>query len=65
MTICIPEKIKEFRARNGLSQSRFGELLGVTPQAVCKWENRICFPDIVLLPELARLLNCKIDDFFD
>lgn len=41
MTICISEKIKEFREKNNLSQCRFGELLGVSPQAVCKWENGV------------------------
>lgn len=64
MTICISEKIKEFREKNNLSQCRFGELLGVSPQAVCKWENGVCCPDISVLPELAKLLNCRIDDFF-
>ncbi len=47
-----------------MSQSEFGRLLGVTAQAVCKWENEICYPDIILLPYLAELLHCRIYDFF-
>lgn len=62
--IFIAKKIKEYRASEGLSQSDFGRLLGVSAQAVCKWENEICYPDIVLLPSLAELLHCRIDDFF-
>ncbi len=62
--IFIAKKIKEYRAEHGLSQSDFGKLLGVSAQAVCKWENEICYPDIILLPCLAELLHCRIDDFF-
>ena len=62
--IFIAKKIKEYRTEHGLSQAEFGKLLGVTAQAVCKWENEICYPDIVLLPSLAELLHCQIDDFF-
>ena len=60
----ISDKIKSFRAQHALSQSDFGKLLGVSAQAVCKWEKEVCYPDITLLPHLAQLLNCMIDDFF-
>ena len=62
--ICIGERIKIYRAENQLSQRAFGRLLGVTAQAVCKWESKICYPDITFLPELAQLFGCRIDDFF-
>lgn len=62
--ILIAKRIKEYRAMRQMSQSEFGRLLGVTAQAVCKWENEICYPDIILLPYLAELLHCRIDDFF-
>lgn len=62
--IFIAKKIKEYRAVHELSQAEFGKLLGVSAQAVCKWENELCYPDIVLLPSLAELLDCQIDDFF-
>ncbi|MBQ7939835.1 MAG: helix-turn-helix transcriptional regulator [Clostridia bacterium] len=60
----VGEKIKEYRRANNLSQSAFGEMLGVTPQAVCKWEQNLCYPDIFTLPHLARILGCQTDDFF-
>ena len=63
--ISISEKIKEYRRQNELSQEAFGALLGVSAQAVCKWERDLCYPDITVLPSLARLLGCRIDDFFD
>lgn len=33
------EKLKECRVRNGLSQERVAEILGVSKQAISKWEN--------------------------
>lgn len=62
--ISIAERIKEYRKRNGLSQSEFGKLIGVSAQAVCKWEQGVCYPDIIFLPHLARILGCQTDDFF-
>lgn len=63
--IKIAEKIKEYRKENKLSQSEFGKLVGVSAQAVCKWEQNVCCPDISVLPYLAQILNCSADDFFE
>ena len=63
--ITIAEKIKAYRKENGLSQKEFGGLIGVSAQAVCKWEQNVCYPDIIFLPHLARILECRTDDFFE
>ena len=63
--ITIADRINEYRLKNNLSQGRFGSILGVSAQAVYKWERELCYPDIVLLPELARVLGCRVDDFFE
>ena len=63
--ITIADRIREFRRENNLSLKEFGKLIGVSAQAVCKWEQNICYPDIIFLPHLARILGCKTDDFFD
>ncbi len=63
--IAIAEKIKAYRNTNRLSQKEFGKLIGVSAQAVYKWERNICYPDIIFLPNLARILNCTTDDFFE
>ena len=63
--ITIADKIKAYRNENNLSLKEFGKLIGVSAQAVCKWEQNTCCPDIVFLPHLARILECKIDDFFE
>ena len=43
----------------------FGKLIGVSAQAIRKWEQNTCYPDIIFLPHLARILNCTTDDFFE
>ncbi|MBO5305466.1 MAG: helix-turn-helix transcriptional regulator [Clostridia bacterium] len=63
--IIIAEKIKEYRRKNGLTQEEFGRLLGVSAQAISKWEREECYPDITFLPEIASLLTCNVDDFFE
>ena len=62
--ITVADKIKAYRKENRLSQKEFGKLIGVSAQAVCKWEQNICYPDIIFLPHLARILECRTDDFF-
>jgi len=62
--ITIAQKIKEYRKQNDLTQRGFAELIGVSTQAVYKWEKQICYPDIMLLPHLARILGCQTDAFF-
>ncbi len=62
--ITIADKIKAYRSENNLSLKEFGKLIDVSAQAVCKWEQNTCYPDILFLPQLARILNCSTDDFF-
>ena len=63
--ITIADRIKAYRKENKLTQKEFGKLIGVSAQAVYKWEQSVCFPDITLLPNLARVLGCTVDDFFE
>ncbi len=55
-------RISEFRKKNALTQEEFAEKLGVTAQAVSKWENDISCPDIMLLPEIAKIFKVSIDE---
>ena len=63
--ITIADKIKAYRNEKNLSLKEFGKLIGVSAQAVCKWEQNTCYPDIIFLPRLTSILGCKIDDFFN
>ena len=60
--IRISECILNYRRAQGLTQGEFGELLGVSSQAVSKWEREICYPDIFLLPVISDLLGISIDE---
>ncbi len=62
MTITLGKKINQLRKDKGLTQDYISERLGVSPQAVSKWENDISYPDITLLPELAKILEVTVDE---
>ena len=62
VVIKIGEKIRELRKKADVNQERFAEYLGVTAQAVSKWEVEGCYPDIELLPSIANFFNVSIDE---
>ena len=57
----INEIIKEKRQELQLTQEKVAEYLGVSTPAVNKWEKGISYPDITLLPALARLLKTDLN----
>ena len=59
--ININEQIAYYRKQRGLTQEDVARALGVTNQAVSKWESAQCCPDITLLPELACLFDVSVD----
>ena len=61
MKALIGENISRFRRRKGLTQEELASKVGVTYQAVSKWENGISAPDISLIPKIACILNISID----
>lgn len=54
--------ICEQRKRKHLTQQQLADELGVTFQAVSKWENGVVYPNIEILPELSRALGISVDD---
>ena len=58
----IGKRISEYRKKKNLKQDELAEILGVSPQAVSKWENDLSCPDISLLPELSKILGISIDE---
>lgn len=57
----INEIIRERRTAKKLTQEQVAEYLGVTTPAVNKWEKGVSYPDITLLPVLARLLDTDLN----
>ena len=52
--IVLGERIKELRQRDGRTQEALAVELGVTAQAVSRWEKGICYPDMELIPSIAN-----------
>lgn len=65
MAMKIGEKIREYRKAKNISQEALASLLGVTFQAVSKWETNTTTPDLSLIPSLAHYFGVSIDDLFD
>jgi transcriptional regulator with XRE-family HTH domain len=60
----IGKNIAHFRKSKGCTQEELGQKIGVTNQAVSKWESETSMPDIRLLPQLANALDVTLDDLF-
>ena len=59
------EKIVKLRKANGYSQEAFAKLVGVSRQAVYKWEAGQSYPEAEKLIEIKKLFGIKIDDLLD
>lgn len=62
MEMTLGKRIAALRKEKELKQDALAEALGVSPQAVSKWENDQTCPDISLLPKLAALLGISVDE---
>lgn len=61
----IGNKIRELRKQQGITQEQLAESIGISFQAVSKWENNIALPDITLAPVLASYFGVSMDELFD
>lgn len=62
MEIRIGNKIKELRKKHRITQEQLADKIGVSFQAVSKWENDIALPDITLIPVLANYFEVSTDE---
>ena len=60
----LSARIAELRRANGFTQEQLATRLGVTYQAVSKWENSQSCPDVMLLPQLADCFGVSLDSLF-
>lgn len=65
MNIQMGEKIRALRKNRNLSQETLAQYLGVSFQAVSKWEKGDTFPDVVLIPAIASFFDISTDELFD
>ena len=62
MNTTLGTRIAALRREKEWKQDELAEKLGVSPQAVSKWENDQTCPDISLLPLLAKILGVSVDE---
>lgn len=62
MNTTLGKRIAALRREKGMKQDELAEKLGVSAQAVSKWENDQTCPDISLLPLLAKTLGVTVDE---
>ncbi|MEO3944457.1 helix-turn-helix transcriptional regulator [Gorillibacterium sp. CAU 1737] len=60
--IRIHEQLAFLRKKKGITQEELAGVLGVTNQAVSKWESAVCCPDLQLLPKLAAYFEVTVDE---
>ncbi len=60
----ISENIAKYRKKKGFTQEQLGEWLGVSNQAVSKWELGVSMPDVMLLPRIAETLGITLNTLY-
>lgn len=65
MNIRMGEKIRTLRKERNLSQEVLAQYLGISFQAVSKWENGSAMPDVAMIPAIASFFNVSTDELFD
>lgn len=64
MKTTIGKTLRALRRKKQVSQERLAERLGVSFQAVSKWENDLCLPDVTLFPAIAEFFGVSTDVLF-
>ena len=62
MNETIGNRISKFRKAKGMTQEELANILGVSSQAVSKWETDVSCPDIGLLPQLCKTFGISSDE---
>ena len=65
MNIRLGEKIRTLRKIKNISQETLARYLGVSFQAVSKWENGSAMPDVMMIPAIASFFEVSTDELFD
>lgn len=59
------DKLPKQRKNCNLSQEQLADRLGISRQAVSKWESGLSYPDMEKLMQLCKILNCTLDELLD
>lgn len=59
------DKLPKLRKQNNITQEQLADKMGVSRQAVSKWEQGISIPDMDKMIQLCNILNCTLEDLLD
>lgn len=65
MKLNIGENIRKYRRNMNMTQEQFAENIGVSFQAVSRWENGVTYPDMELLPAIAKFFGISVDQLLN
>lgn len=65
MKYSLGNKIRELRLHKQLTQEQLAQLCKVSSAAISKWEHDLSYPDITLLPILARIFHVSTDELLN
>jgi transcriptional regulator with XRE-family HTH domain len=60
----LADNLRKLRLDKHMTQEQAAARLGVSAQSISRWENAATLPDVMLLPEIARLYGVLVDDLF-
>lgn len=63
--VLVGKAIKVLRSQAGFTQHQIADLIGVTDQAVSKWERGLSVPDVSIVTKLSILLNVDVDNLLE
>ncbi len=63
-TTQFSQNLRRLRSEKGMTQEQLAQVLGVSVQSVSRWECGNTLPDVMLLPEIARLYHVTVDDLY-
>ena len=61
MNIKIGTIIRELRSKSGITQEKLASHLGISVQAVSRWESETCYPDLEFIPKIANYFRVSAD----
>ncbi len=61
MNLKIGAAIRELRTKNGITQEKLADHLGISVQAVSRWESETCYPDLEFVPKIANYFRVSAD----
>ncbi len=62
MKLYIGDSIKRLRFKKNVTQEALADYLGVSRQAISRWENNTVYPDTELLPEIAQFFDVSLEE---